>query len=257
MVKGLDRFREYFAPYGGQYVLIGGTACDLAMEEVGLSFRATQDLDMVLCAEALTDDFISVFWDFVKSGGYSSREKPDGGKEFYRFRNPSEAGFPKELELFCQRPQFLTLSPDCNLTPIPAGEEVSSLSAILLDENYYAWIRQGDRIVEGIHMVGAEYLIPLKMKAWLDLSARVASGEQIDSRKIRKHSNDVFRLYTILSPVPIPSVSQGIKVDVAGFIKKIQAEVIDFKNLGLGNLAMSEVLSDLRAIYDIGNQASL
>ena len=48
MVRGIDRFREYFSSYGGQYVLIGGTACDLAMEEVGQSFRATQDLDIVL-----------------------------------------------------------------------------------------------------------------------------------------------------------------------------------------------------------------
>ena len=61
MVRGLDLFREYFEPYGGQYVLIGGTACDLAMEEVGQSFRGTQDLDIVLCAEALTDEFITAF----------------------------------------------------------------------------------------------------------------------------------------------------------------------------------------------------
>ena len=29
MVKGLDTFREYFAEYENQYVLIGGAACDI------------------------------------------------------------------------------------------------------------------------------------------------------------------------------------------------------------------------------------
>jgi hypothetical protein len=33
MVNGLDRFREHFAAYTDRYVLIGGTASSLAMEE--------------------------------------------------------------------------------------------------------------------------------------------------------------------------------------------------------------------------------
>lgn len=38
MVKGLSQFKEYFAPFGENYVLIGGVACMLAMEEKGLDF---------------------------------------------------------------------------------------------------------------------------------------------------------------------------------------------------------------------------
>ena len=249
MVRGIELFREYFASYGGQYVLIGGTACDLAMQEVGQSFRATQDLDVVLCAEALTSEFIAAFWGFVRDGNYSSREKSDGRKEFYRFRNPKTAGFPREIELFSRKPDCLTLPADCTLTPIPASEDVSSLSAILLDDDYYAWIRAGDRVVAGIHMVGAEYLIPLKMKAWLDLTERQSGGEQIDSRKIRKHQNDVFRLYTILPREPLFAVPSSIRQDVDRFIQKIASTEMDFKNLGLGTLSMSEALADLRLIY--------
>lgn len=29
MVKGLDRFREFFKDFEDQYVLIGGAACDI------------------------------------------------------------------------------------------------------------------------------------------------------------------------------------------------------------------------------------
>ncbi len=206
MVRGLELFKQNFSSFEGQYLLIGGTACDLAMEEVGQSFRATQDLDIVLCAEALTDEFIAAFWQFIRAGKYQLRERSDGSREFYRFRKPESPGYPKEIELFSRKPDLLAVPADCALTPIPSGEDISSLSAILLDEEYYVWIKRGDREVGGVHIVGAEYLIPLKMKAWLDLSRRKAQGESIDSRKIKKHPYDVFRLYTILMIEPMAAV---------------------------------------------------
>ena len=61
MVEGLDRFKEHFADHTGQYVLIGGVACALAMEEMGQSFRVTKDLDIVLCVEALDAAFAEAF----------------------------------------------------------------------------------------------------------------------------------------------------------------------------------------------------
>ena len=72
MVRGLEIFRERFAAYVDQYVLIGGTAATLTMEEAGLEFRATKDLDIVLHVEALTPAFGDVFWKFVEDGGYEA-----------------------------------------------------------------------------------------------------------------------------------------------------------------------------------------
>lgn len=57
MVRGLDLFRERFAAYADQYLLIGGTAASLTMEDAGLRFRATKDLDIVLHVEVLTPAF--------------------------------------------------------------------------------------------------------------------------------------------------------------------------------------------------------
>ena len=67
MVKGIDQFRAHFEGFNDSYVLIGGAACYLAMEEAGLDFRATKDLDIVLCVEALDAEFVGVFWDFIKN----------------------------------------------------------------------------------------------------------------------------------------------------------------------------------------------
>lgn len=41
MVRGIEQFKKHFSIYKDKYVLIGGTACAVVMEEVGLEFRAT------------------------------------------------------------------------------------------------------------------------------------------------------------------------------------------------------------------------
>src|SRR3990167_3461568 len=79
VVGGLDVFRESFAGHADQFVLIGGTAATLAMEEAGLEFRATKDLDIVLHIEALSPSFGEVFWSFVEAGGYEIRQASDTG----------------------------------------------------------------------------------------------------------------------------------------------------------------------------------
>ena len=47
-MRGIDKFKERFAGHDGEYVLIGGGACDLLLGEAGQDFRATKDLDLVL-----------------------------------------------------------------------------------------------------------------------------------------------------------------------------------------------------------------
>lgn len=66
MVKGLDVFQEHFAAHAEQYILIGGTAATLTMEQAGLEFRATKDLDIVLHIEALNSAFGKTFWGLSK-----------------------------------------------------------------------------------------------------------------------------------------------------------------------------------------------
>jgi hypothetical protein len=76
-VRGLDVLREHFAGHADQFVLIGGTAASLAMEEAGLEFRATKDLDIVLHIEALSPSFGEVFWRFIEAGRYEIRQASD------------------------------------------------------------------------------------------------------------------------------------------------------------------------------------
>jgi hypothetical protein len=143
MVKGLDIFKEYFSSYNKSYSLIGGVACMLSMKQAGLSFRATKDLDIVLCIEALDNEFIKSFWSFIREGDYQIRQRSSGKKIFYRFCKPTKSFYPEILELFSRKPNAIYLKNDSHLTPIPGSEEISSLSAILLNDDYYKFIHEG------------------------------------------------------------------------------------------------------------------
>ena len=69
MVKGIERFRDYFQDFTDEYVLIGGAACDISFKNNNADFRATKDLDIVLIVEALTSGFGERFWKFIQDGG--------------------------------------------------------------------------------------------------------------------------------------------------------------------------------------------
>lgn len=192
MVRGLALFRDHFSAFNDRYVLIGGTACDLLMSDAGLAFRATRDLDIVLCLEALDREFAEAFWAFVHAGGYGHNEVASPDKKFYRFQKPSNGAYPEMLELFSRVPDALVISDESTLTPVPIDNEVASLSAILLSDDYYHWIHDGKLDLQGIPVVRAEHLVGLKARAWIDLRERKNAGEQIDSRSIRKHKTMCF-----------------------------------------------------------------
>ena len=249
MVKGLEVFREHFRNFADRYVLIGGAACDIAMTGAGLAFRATKDLDIVLFVEALDAAFVRAFWEFVRIGGYEVQEKSTGEKQFYRFQKPTNANYPFMLELFSRQPDVLQVADGSHLTPLPVEEDASSLSAILLDNDYYDFIRAGRQEIDGLPMVGAAQLIALKARAWLDLTERAGRGEQIDSKTIKKHKNDVFRLYQILDPTSDPEAPETVKKDIREFISRMRVEEVDLKSLGLRTGTRDGILAEISKVY--------
>ena len=85
MVPGLDSFREKFKNYTDYYTIIGGTACDILLSEADLPFRATKDIDMILIMEDNFPEFASIFWKYIKEGGYKCGCKNEQNMHFYRF----------------------------------------------------------------------------------------------------------------------------------------------------------------------------
>lgn len=254
MVKGIDQFQAHFEDFNDRYVLIGGAACFLALDEAGLDFRVTKDLDIVLCVEALDADFAKAFWDFVERGKYKNTQKSTGKKLFYRFYGPEDTTFPYMLELFSRIPDALKLSDDAHLTPIPVDEELSSLSAILLDDGYYDFIHSSKIDIDGIPTVPPEIIVPLKARAWLDLTERRDAGEKVDGNDIKKHKNDVFRLFQVIEPDKRIALPEVIKGDMQHFVEAVTADPPPtLKPFGLGDTKFEEIVELLQNIYDLRN----
>ncbi len=250
MVNGLDKFASHFEPFKEFYVLIGGAACDLWLTENSIPFRRTKDLDIVIIVEAITDNFFNCFWAFIQEGHYESIEQSNQRPEFYRFYKPRNEAFPYMIELLTRN--HLNLPEGIHLTPIPADNDISSLSAILLDDDYYRYVVESRQYVNTISLVPTHCLIPLKARAWIDLSRRKSEGMPVDSNDIKKHRNDVFRLYLSLAPADRFELPQQLATDLRAFLTQHPPESEDWKNICQAiktELDVPKVLVQLHAIF--------
>lgn len=248
-MRGIDIFKDYFKDFQNQYVLIGGAACDLVFENQDSTFRATKDLDIVLLVEALTPEFGRRFWEFIHDGGYEHRAKGSGEPQFYRFDRPTDARFPYMIELFSRKADSFLGDVIGPCVPLPLGEEISSLSAILLNEDYYGLLLQGKTSLDELSVLSPLYLIPFKAKAWLDLSQRRAQGQSIDSNDIRKHKNDVVRLVTLLTGIERCKLSDTVRKDMEQFIAELAEAPIDPKALQIRGIHSMDILQVLQNVY--------
>ena len=247
MVKGIDTFRRYFAEYEEQYVLIGGAACDIVFESNDTAFRATRDLDMVLIVEALTPEFGEKFWEFIQDGGYRNKSTNGQKPQFYRFDKPEDDAYPKMIELFC-RSNF-ELREMTGITPIHIDDEVSSLSAILLNDDYYRILLEGKVVRNGLSVLRPEYLILFKSKAFLDLKQRKDRGETVDSKNISKHKKDILRIAAELVLESIGDLPEAVETDIRAFIDLLAQDPFDSNSLKAYGLRNDEVVEVLHRVF--------
>lgn len=231
MVDGIDSFREAFKGYEDCYTVIGGAACDILMAEADAEFRATKDIDMILLLEDRYKEFASVFWEYIKSGKYKCGWKNSEKLHFYRFTEPVP-GYPVMIELFSRKPDY-HLEVEQGIIPIHIDDDTSSLSAILLNDDFYDFMLEGRETINGISVLKSEYIIPFKMYAWLDLRRIKSIGEHVNERDLKKHKYDVFRLLQITN-IDNPIRPVGIVLDaVEEFVEVITDEKLPLIQLGL------------------------
>lgn len=251
MVIGFDKFREAFRGFSENYIVIGGSACDWLFTSLGAEFRATKDIDLVVIAEKMNAEFASAVWMFVKKGGYSAYERKDGKRCFYRFQNPTSEGYPYMLEFFAREPIDFSVAKGSVIVPIPVDDEdISSLSGILMDENYYALIKSLRKEVEGISILPAEALLVLKAKAWMDLSARKERGEFVKDKDIRKHRTDVMRLQAQIVEGTRVELPNAIRKDIADFLEVYAMEPLDPKIISIPG-SFEEAIERIRITFGL------
>jgi hypothetical protein len=257
MVEGLDIFRHRFADFTDSLMLIGGAACDEWFGDQGLSFRATKDLDLVLIAEVLSPECVRALLEFVEDGRYATRERTEEAPVLYRFAKPATDGFPGMLEFFSRKPDGLDLREDQHIVPIAAGAAVHSLSAILLNEAYYTMLVSNRQDRGGLSVATPPALIALKARAWIDLTARKEAGETVDSRDIKKHRTDVFRLAATLPGDQSVDFGETLRADLRTFLDGIPTTSAEWSGIlaslkpTFGSLQASTLIEDLSNYFQL------
>ncbi|MBP7985312.1 MAG: hypothetical protein KAZ28_06705 [Bacteroidaceae bacterium] len=257
MVRGLEQFKAFFSEFEDNYVIIGGTACEIHEEIYAQTPRATKDIDVILIVEALSKEFVSRFWEFVKKAQYGEQnkgivERQHQKHEYYRFMNPANKEYPYQVELFSRNFGLIDFPEYAHITPIPVSEDLSSLSAILMNDDYYHFTIEHSRLENGIHIANIESLICLKCKAYLEMTERKAHGDQIDSKHIAKHKKDVFRLAAMLGVAESFTVPKQLADDISRFCEETSDDLpnADFiKTAGLGRTTGENLLQQLKKSF--------
>ena len=224
MIRGLDLFREHFAEYRKAFVLIGGVACHEWLSTQGLEFRVTKDMDMVLIVEALDAAFVERFWEFIEAGKYQVRQKAEDGRQLYRFAKPEHNKFPAMIEIFSRKPEGIDLAEGQYIVPVKLDEDSASLSAILLNDDYYSLVRQQHNEEKNLPFANPVALIPLKARAYLDLAERAAKGEPVKSEDSSKHRTDVFRIAATLPGEAGPAIPGTVQDHLRKFLAAFPIE---------------------------------
>jgi hypothetical protein len=260
MVRGLERFLNFFDDWKSSFAIIGGCACAQWCEDSAVRFRSTQDIDMVLLLEAKAPGFFARFWEYVRKGQYVlERRADDNSTILFRFERPGAgADFPKRIELLTGI-MDLGIPKDIRIAHLDAEDGRYSLSAILLQEEYYNLVANGcAETKNGMPAVMPDILALLKAKAYLNLLKDKAAGRFVPEHDLKKHRNDVFQLAYLFRGRYASELAELVKNDMAEFLRlhsesndewnEIQAHL---KAFGMEVRAPSELLRLIRDYFGI------
>lgn len=209
MVKGLETFREAMLPYKDNFVIIGGTACDLQLSGTTMMPRATEDIDIIVVVERLTREFVSAFWQFIREGNYRVEKRINQAGvsvyALYRFTLQEEnLAYPQKIELLSRHSDLLGEPSGFHIEPIPTDELHQSLSAIIMDDDIYNFTVYQAEEIDGLLVANNLALIVLKVNAYLNLKKEREEGRRVNSKDIKKHRSDVLKLVAAgIYPEPV------------------------------------------------------
>ncbi|HCB95799.1 MAG TPA: hypothetical protein DEP65_09475, partial [Ruminococcus sp.] len=94
------------------------------------------------------------------------------------------------------------------------------------------------------------HLIPLKSKAWADLSGKKAlNNASVDSKDIKKHKNDIYRLTSLLTAEVQIKIPVEIYDDIQNFINAAKSDSVNLKQIGIRGMTISDVIKRLQVAY--------
>ena len=251
MIQGIDKFKEYFIEYTDNYVIIGGLATALLMDNYGFLARATKDVDMMVISKDDDEEFLIKLLKFIEIAGYKTKQrtKNENKRNLFRFLDSDDKEYPEQIELFAVHDENSVIYTDSHIIPIETPEFYDYLSAILLDADYYSLLIKNTTNINGLHIATAEVLIPLKMHAHINL---IGGEYHYDD----KHLKDAIKLAALLDEDENIILVGRPKEDFERFIPLLgeldPQRVIDIlKSMSANSLNKDDILSILQKVYTI------
>lgn len=217
--RGLSHFQQYCKDLEEMYVVVGGFATVMLLDE-GLGDghgKATHDIDLVL----LTTSSIEMsqrIKQYVQEGKYEIQKGNKDQYHYYRFVKPEIEGFAKEIELFASNENDLKLDDSQRIIPIDPEEGLYSLSAIMLDPEYFEMIKNNVTMSVVAPCTNTQATIMLKMSAFFDLKAR-------NDNKWKKHRQDILKLSLLLTGDERLQMTGRMVEDFESFMTHLEKDV--------------------------------
>ncbi|MFV3408903.1 hypothetical protein ACNH6C_09875 [Bdellovibrio bacteriovorus] len=251
---GFDHFCSYMSGLEDQFVIIGGSAASVLMEEQELEFRPTKDIDLVILTNA-SGELNSRMSGYVKAGAYSVKEATEGSPKYYRFSSPAGGEYPKVLEIFARNESEIVLDEGQYIIPI-ANDSSIKLSAILLDEEYFSLIKANIyRTEQNTPLINSVGNICLKARAHRELIERKRTDDgSVDAKDIKKHRNDILKVALTLVGDERPSIGPTVKADLEIALDEINQITADqFKGImkDYPGVDLAALVSILKTVFTI------
>jgi len=235
LIRGLVNFTDYFKDYSDDYVVIGGLATAMIMNDLGFVARATKDIDLVVISKD-NEPFIKRLLSFIEIAGYKTKQRTtnDSRHNLFRFLDTDDKTYPEQLELFAVHTEDSEILKDSHIIPIDTPEFYNYLSAILLDKDYFNLLLEHTTNIDGLHIATPEVLIPLKIHAYLNLKRDGHSDA-------KKHLTDIIRLSTMLDdeePIILSGTPKSDYLEFLPVLDFIESNTIRniLKGAGLGRV---------------------
>lgn len=215
---GLGHFQDYCKDLDEHYVVVGGFATLMVLDsELENHGKATFDIDLVLLTINSTE-MTKRIKRYVKEGGYKIQIDSKDQYRYYRFIEPQKENFAKEIELFASNENRLELDDEQRIIPVDAEEGLCSLSAIMLDPEYFEMIKNNVDKNHRAPCTNTQATIMLKMSAFYDLKNR-------GNKKWKKHRKDILKLVLLLTGVEEIKLAGRMQQDLDAFVKHLEQDV--------------------------------
>lgn len=127
------------------------------------------------------------------------------------------------IELLSRHPDILGEPSNLVIEPLPIDGDVSSLSAIIMDDDFYHFTIKHSKLTDGVRHADSAALVCLKTRAYLNLLQDKAEGKHVNSKDIKKHRSDVLKNVVIITDESI-SAPMAIADCVKDFVSSIRAD---------------------------------